>query len=348
MNIKEKELWKYLKNANKPIVLYGMGNGADKIISVLEQYGIRFEGVFSSDGFKKDKMFHGYQVSSFDELSEKFGEMIVLLCFGSERPEVIENVKRIAKTQEIYAPEVPVIGGGLFDERYFYENEKEFEKVYSLLADDLSKKTFENIINFKLSGKIQYLFDCEASKDEPYNSFLKLNDDECFLDLGAYNADTVKEFISRVNKYQKIIAVEPDKKSFKKLVLNTENINDIVCKNICISDFCGMGKFGMRSGRNSSAQNGTQEAEFTTVDEILRGNAATYIKMDIEGEELNAINGAKSTVKAYKPKMLVSCYHRTEDLLSLPKAVFEIRDDYKLYMRHFSSVPAWDTNYYFV
>jgi hypothetical protein len=70
--------------------------------------------------------------------------------------------------------------------------------------------------------------------------------------------------------------------------------------------------------------------------------------MDIEGEELSAIKGAENTIKAYKPKMLISCYHKSEDLLEIPKAVLSIRNDYKVYMRHFPSVPAWDTVFYFV
>ena len=141
----EKELWQYLKTTNKPIVLYGMGNGADKIIAVLEKYGIPFKGVFASDGFVKDKEFHGFKISTYGELKEKFGEMIVLLCFGSAREEVIENVKRIANEQEVYAPEVPVIGGGLFTEQYLRENLSDFEEVYKRLADDKSKQTFINI-----------------------------------------------------------------------------------------------------------------------------------------------------------------------------------------------------------
>lgn len=348
MDIKEKELWKYLKTANKPIVLYGMGNGADKIINILKEHKISFEGVFSSDGFKKSKIFHGFEISSFDELQEKFGEMIVLLCFGSSRPEVIHNVKKIAEKQEIYAPEVPVIGSGLFNEQYVNENLTAFEEIYNRLADEVSKKTFENTINFKLSGKMNYLFDCEVSADEPYETFLKLDQNESFLDLGAYNGDTVIDFIKRAERYKKIIAVEPDIKTFKKLIFNTQHINDLVCKNVCVSNICGKGVFGMRGGRNSGTENATVETEFITVDRISNTEEISYIKMDIEGEEKRAIEGAQKTINLYKPKMLISCYHRNEDLIALPKAVFDIRNDYKLYMRHFSSLPAWDTNYYFV
>ena len=344
----EQELWKYLKTAKKPIVLYGMGNGADKIINVLNSFGIEFQGVFASDGFVRDKFFHGHKISSYSALKEKLGDMIVLLCFGSERAEVIENVRRIAREQELYAPEVPVIGTGLFCEEYLKQNKDRFEWVYSRLADHLSRKTFEDIINFKLSGKTDYLFDCETDKNEPFENILKLSKKETFLDLGAYNGDTALDFANRASDWAKIIAVEPDNKSFKKLVLNTQNLENIICKNVAVSDFCGMGAFSMQGGRNSTAADSKTQIHFETVDSICENTVPTYIKMDLEGEELKAINGAYNTILKHKPKMLISCYHRTEDFLTIPEAVFRIRDDYKIYIRHFSAVPAWDTNFYFV
>lgn len=127
-------LWEYLKTADKPIVLYGMGNGADKIISVLESYGIKYSGVFATDGFVRDKYFHGLKLTSYDGLKEKYGNMIVLVCFGSARPEVIENIKRIAAEQELYAPDVPVYGGGLFTKEYAKNHRAELEYVYGRLA----------------------------------------------------------------------------------------------------------------------------------------------------------------------------------------------------------------------
>ena len=343
----EKELWQYLKTTGKPIVLYGMGNGADKIIKVSEEKGIAFSGIFASDGFVRNKTFHGFQISSYGELKEKFGSMIVLLCFGSERPEVLENVKRIAAEQELYAPEVPVIGDGLFDKDYYNTHKNEFDDIYNRLADTQSRKTFLDIIKYKISGKTEYLFDCEVSRDEPFEAFLKLGSNETFMDLGAYTGDTVAEFLGRVTNYNKIIAVEPDKKSFRKLKLNTEGISDIRIENVAVGKNCGMFPFSMKGGRNSSS-GGENLIEFKSIDELSQNENITYIKMDLEGEEENAILGGRETIVKNKPKLLVSAYHRTDDFLRLPKAVLSIRDDYKIYLRHFKSLPAWDTNFYFI
>lgn len=343
----ERDLWEYLKKTHKPIVLYGMGNGADKIVSVLKNKEIPFKGIFASSGFVRNKTVYGLPLESYSTLKERFGKMIVLLCFGTHRADVMENIKRISKEQELYAPEVPVVGQGLFNKEYYEENRGEFEKIYSLLADEKSKSTFQNIIKYKISGKIDYLTECEADPQEPYISFLNNRGNEVILDLGAYNGDTALEFSAVFPDYSKIIAVEPDKKTYKKLLLNTENVRDIDCHNICISDFTGRGLFLMNGGRNSLVGEG-EETDFITVDDLGLRENVTLIKMDVEGEEAKAIIGAKETILRHKPRLIISAYHRTEDFLRLPKEVFSIRNDYKIYMRHFPSLPAWDTVYYFI
>lgn len=341
----ERDLWLYLKNAQKPIVLYGMGNGADKIINSLESFGIKFQGIFASDGFVRKKLFHGFEISSYNALKEKFGDMIVLLCFGSSLDPVLNNIKKIAAEQELYAPEVPVIGGGLFTKEYYEQNKEQFNFVYSRLADDVSKKTFENIIKYKISGKIEYLLDCEVSLNEPYESFLHL-ENEHFLDLGAYNGDSVADFVSLCPNYCSITAVEPDTKTFKKLQNNTATLNNSTLINACVSDKCGFLPFKMKGGRNSSLDDSGKLLQSITIDSL--NTDFTFIKMDVEGEEIGAILGACDTISKSKPKMLISAYHRTDDLIKIPQAVLRLRNDYKIYLRHFKYLPAWDTNFYFI
>ena len=343
----EQDLWQYLKKAEKPIVLYGMGNGADKVISALDYFGIKYSGVFATDSFIKNKSFHGFKLSSYGALKEKFGKMIVLLCFGSGRPEVLENIRRISAEQELYAPDVPVCGGGLFTAEYLKEHEKELQYVYSRLADEKSRETLSCIINYKISGKPEYLYRCEASAEEPYQSFLRLNNNESFLDIGAYNGDTVSDFLCRVSGYESITAAEPDIKSFKKLSVRVSGLKRTKILNACVTDRCGSELFYARGGRGSAAGNG-KEIPSVTVDSITEGGKATFIKMDIEGGELRAIKGARRTIRRQTPKLLVACYHRVGDLFELPLAVDKIKSGYKLYLRHFPCVPAWDTDYYFI
>ena len=345
MNIEKQDIWQYLKTNKKPVVLYGMGNGADKIIKALESVSVKPSGVFATDSFVRDKLFHGMRLTSYSALKEQLGDMTVLLCFGSSRPEVLENIKRISSEQELLAPDVPVYGGGLFNSEYVNCNRERLLWVYSHLADDISRRTFENTVNFKLSGKPEYLYRCEVPQDEPYNSFLALGKAENYLDLGAYNGDTALEFAARVKDYESITAVEPDKKSFKKLTANTAALENTTLINACIGEKSGIAEFSAHKGRGSGVGTG-EDCRMISVDTL--NSDFSFIKADVEGSEVQMKKGAENTILRCRSKMQIACYHRTCDLTDIPQAVCKIRDDYRIYMRHFPGLPAWDINYYFV
>lgn len=343
-----KDLWTYLKTATKPIVLYGMGNGADKIISVLNQYDIKISGVFASDGFVRQKEFHGFKVTDYATAKQNFGDMIVLLCFGSALPDVIANIKRIAENQELYAPDVPVYGDTLFNIEYAVANRERLECVYNRLADEQSKKVFKNAVMYKLTGKTEYLFDCETPPDEIYENILKLNNNEIYFDLGAYRGDTIEEFLLQVSDYNKIVAVEPDLKTYNKLCNATQIIENITNINACVSDIDGETRFDMQHSRGSSIGQGNGCIKSITIDTLAKDFTPTYIKMDIEGAEVAAVKGGADAISNLKPKMQIAAYHRSEDLFAVPESVIKLRNDYKIYLRHYPSLPCWDMSYYFI
>ena len=128
------DLWTYLKSATKPIFLYGTGNGADKILDELERLEILAEGVFASDGFVRNRTFRGFQVLSYSDVKARYGEIIVLVSFGTFLPDVIENIKKIADENELYAPDVPVIPDGtIFNLDYVREHKKDLHCSNRLL-----------------------------------------------------------------------------------------------------------------------------------------------------------------------------------------------------------------------
>ena len=341
-------MWQYLKSAIKPIVLYGMGNGADKVLNHLQELKIPVAGVFASDGFVRHQNYRGFEVMSYAQAKEKFGDMIVLVCFGTSRSEVIQNIERIALEQELYAPDVPVYGEGIFDRDYYQLHSDELNTVYNMLADNISRQTFDSIINYKLTGQIHYLKQCQTEPEQAYRDILRLGKNEVYVDLGAYTGDTIAEFLKYTEgKYERIIAVEPDKKNFKKLSANTSALSNCRCLNVAISDCYSTGGFAMRSGRNSSVSQQGSQIKLDSVDNIACG-AVTYIRMDVEGEEMKAINGAEKTIARYHPKLLISAYHRNEDLFALPIQIKRINPDYSVYFRHYPYIPAWDTNFYFI
>lgn len=342
----ETPLWDRLKNTDKPILLYGMGNGADMIIEVLEDLGLEYADTFASDGFVRGHCFHGKKVLSFSEAKEKYEDFIILLTFAVHDRPTMEKIREMAELYELYSPTVPIAGKGLFTMDYLRENADAFKKAYNMLCDEKSRKVFTDVLNFKISGKVQYLFDCESEKDEVYNEILKLGSNETIVDLGAYDGDTVREFLAATKgSYRKIYAFEPDKKNFRKLERKTEGTENLILFNLGAWDKKETLLFETKGGRNSRQESTGKEVSFDSVDNVI-SDEVTFIKMDIEGAELKALEGARKTVEAYHPKLYVCAYHRNEDMFMLPFKIRELYPDYKIYFRHHPYIPAWESNFY--
>jgi len=344
------DLWSYIQETDRPIALYGTGDGADKIMAKLDKDGTldKVQGVFASSGFVRDRYFKGFKVESFESCKERLGDdLIVLMCFGSSRPEVLENVDRIASQCEFYAPDVPVYGKNIFDKAFYEEHKSEITRVTALLEDDLSVRTMVNTVTNKLTGSISPLKECETTPEEE-NSLISLAQGSTFVDLGAYNGDTVLKYTSLCPGIDKIFAVEPDKRNFRKLKENTSHIEGITYINALISDKSGATHIDLSKGRGVHEAKEGGDIESTTVDDILQGQKVDFIKFDVEGNEKKAIHGASESIKKYRPVMHMACYHRSEDIFDLPLEVLKIRSDYKVYMRHLPHVPGWDTAFIFV
>jgi len=339
-----KDLWEYLKNCDKPIVLYGTGNGADKILARLTSDGVQIAGIFASDGFVRQRQFAGFTVESYSQIEKRLGDFVVLVSFGSSRPEVISNILRIRQEHELYAPDVPVCGGEIFDAAFYEKHAEEIAVVTALLGDAKSRGCMECTVRNKLSGDIEYLLESAVSEDEIFA--LLPPSPSVFFDLGAYNGDTVLQYRKVFPSIETVVAVEPDAYNFRRL---SRNIGNAELVNAVIGDSSGVAHISKSRGRGTVAS-GDLEIPRVCVDDLVdRFNVVPdLIKFDIEGAEVEGIRGAKRTISENKPAMRIACYHKSADIFEIPQAVLALRPDYKVYMRHLLSVPGWDIDFIFV
>lgn len=352
-------VWQYLKEARKPIIIYGMGNGADKILTVTENRGINPAGFMASDEFVRGHSFRGFEVKKLEDTEKEFGDFIIVIAFGTNRPDILEKIYSLSESYKVLAPDVPVYGDvlkTLFDEKFVAENINKIVKVRELFADEESRQIFDNLINYKISGKINYLRETASSRDDAIDLLgIKKDGSEVFLDFGAYDGDTVQEFIEITNgSFDKIYAFEPDFRNFCKLrrrhyLLEGDKLEAF---NAAASDKDGEQTFTNAGGRQSAlgASGKSKRVKIITADTFCtaRNIKPTFIKIDVEGSEAAALSGAAGILKKHKPKLAVSLYHRTEDLLELPILINKINSCYKLYLRRHEYVPAWDINLYCV
>lgn len=337
--------WEFLKKTDLPVFIYGMGDGALKILKQFDHKGIACGGFFASDEFVRGHYFEGHLVHKLSEIENNVGEFVVVLAFAAGYKSLIDKIIDISSKHILFAPDVPVFGENIFTKEFLEENFDKFEKVYEMLEDEKSKKVFKSTIEYKITGRINHLIDNFTDVSEAYQNILGLSRNETYIDLGAYRGDTIEEFLKYTsNSYERIIALEPEKRNFKKLeqcVLNLKNTEIFNCAAWKYDDTL---TFSYNPGRQASLDKKGKAVQARAVDSILSGDKATYIKYDVEGSENEALLGSKYTIEKFNPKLTVAIYHRSEDLFEIPLLIKKFNPSYKLYLRHFPYIPAWEVN----
>ena len=230
MKLEKQSLWETLAETDKPVILYGTGSGADKILDFCAVKDIKVSGIFASGGFVRGQSFRGFEIKKFSEIQELYGNgFCILLAFATRMDIVIKKIYELNDMYELYVPNFPVFGEQIyFDYDYYLKNREETEQVYDLLADAESRNVYENAINFFITGKLEYLTPIE-SEHEAALDLLELRDGLHYIDLGAYDGDTIFELLryleTRKIDVKKITAFEPDIKNFAKLEKNMRENN---------------------------------------------------------------------------------------------------------------------------
>lgn len=354
------DLWERLAAERRPILLWGTGNGADKILNVCEAKNIPVSGVFASDGFVRSRCFRGFPVTSWAKAKENCGadRPVVLMAFGSSRPEVLENAKRIASEAILLSPDVPAFGEGLFTRAFANEHRAEIFAARELFSDEESRRIFDLVLAYKWTGEVSYLWEAVSDPEEIAKSILRLETIRTYADLGAYVGDTIQKLAQVAPNLQTVFAMEPDPHSFRKLeayaaaeerfrVLPVQaaawNTEDEV-----LFDESGNRNAGALSNRSAALEN--RPAKIRSVralplDWITEAACVDLIKYDVEGSEREALEGSRKTILCSFPKLLVSVYHRVDDFFALPLLVQKHFPAYnRFYLRRDAGIPAWDLN----
>lgn len=342
-------VWQALKTCGKPVVLYGMGDGADKVIAAFGRFGITISAVMASDDFVRGQSFHGFTVKKLSDLEDELGDFVVALCFASQLPDVMEHIRYVASRHTLLVPSVPAFGDVLFDERFIENNREACDATREIFADEQSKKVYENVLRFYHTGELSLLDVISTPKNEAFLNILCLNGSETYLDLGAYNGDTIDEFLHYSGgAYEKIIALEPNAKNFAKLQTHCEKMKNTELFQLGAWSKDDVLTFNNKAGRNSAIAESGVQTRVTAVDTLLNGQKVSYVKADVEGADYETLLGMSQTLKEYKPKLNFAAYHRFEDIFRLPLLIKKLNPEYKIFLRHHPYYPAWDTNLYCV
>ena len=162
-----------------------------------------------------------------------------------------------------------------------------------------------------------------------------------FVDAGCYDFSTSYDFISWCGGYEKIIAFEPNPAQYPVCEAHAKCISNATVYPYALwnenteMEFKSDGP--QDSGRIEARAGGAIRVKAVKLDDVLCGEKVSFVKMDIEGAELNALEGAEKTILKCRPKLAISVYHKPEDIWEIPTYILSLHDGYQLWLRHYSS-----------
>lgn len=349
--------------SDKPILIYGMGPATMEYIDILIQRGNSILGITDSYALKREYVsakFGGYDVWGREQLLKNADSVnIVIIAFRSLTVKSIcENLKRIGieKTYSVF--------GYVSIESYLWwtdseENtlnkfdEKKIDFVCNHLEDEESKRVLLGIKNYKLKKQVDEIKNIMTKEPAYFISHpaFALREDEVFVDGGTFIGDTIMDFYEKSKgRYKAVYGFEPDiiLNESAKTLIDLHEMENVEIYNKGLYDkaaeiiFCDPGK-NHQGGRFFESASGlekleTQRVETISLDELLFDmvSKVTFIKMDIEGSELKALDGCKKIINRDKPRLAICAYHSLTDFYEIPYKIMREYENYHVLLRHHS------------
>lgn len=231
------------------------------------------------------------------------------------------------------------------------DNVRRIDKICGILEDEKSVDAFLHMIRFQRGYRKE---DAPEYADGHYfpDDIVTLTDHEVFVDCGAFTGDTVKTFVKKCNgRYSRIVCLEPDASNAKKLLRRTKKYDKVALvragawkENGVLSFNGGMGYVSKIADAHTEGR--LVALEVVAIDEIEACQGVTYLKMDIEGAEMDALLGAEETIRTFSPKLAISIYHSPEDMLDIPEYLHANFPGYRFHVRHHAHDEAAETVLY--
>ncbi len=334
----------------------------EQAVHKLDEFRIQYKGVVKSPVDSTDENAVKYSCANYDSVMAQ-NELVVVIAFlWSKNAEYLRRICELGNVKRIYILEgaeyayslmylrernlfkhpkmcfVDSYYDGVWERQltydYFEENKEGFEQTYQWLCDDLSRETMVCYLDGHINVKT---FPMEPVKDpspQYYASgILKLSHDEVYVDCGGWDGDTVNRFLKQVKqKYKKIYVFEPDVQMIPKLKSNIDSSVDYVLIDKGAYSMNGRMCFDSEGCGTITDKADDQTIKVTKIDDEI-SESISFLKMDIEGAEVPALEGARNLLMKSFPKMAVCVYHKRDDLIMIPRFIKSLNKDYQLYLR---------------
>jgi len=338
-------------SANRPIILYGAGEVVGIVLAVCKNSGLNITALCDS---KKRGMYERAGVTlpiiTPHQLIEYYSNSSLIVTSWKFESEIRKSLKSIGFNDENifsfwYLQRItPEIFNNYLDG---------YKWAYDFYEDEISKQlVIDKMKAYLVSAPLKP----NTGKKMYYEKVIQFDENEVYLE-GAYDEDgiqNIKQFINKVNgKYKYIYIFQPEKKPFENLQKYSQKHNDIEVFNaglcaengsktfyydgLVASGFVLCEYFATAGSKFSDTEFKTEDKKVLSIDTMIRDgrikHMPTFIKLDIEGSEADALKGAAYLIQNYKPKLAVCVYHQVQDIYEIPKVILDIRNDYKFILR---------------
>ena len=317
-------------------------NCREKIIAFSDNNKIKFNSPYCEE--------HLFVVPP-EELVSKFGKNNTIIVASSAFDKIRSQLISYGFDEgSIYLFNFAFMNLEYTDKEFVYDHMDDFERVYSRLADTKSKEIYKHILNYKITKDEKYLISMQKYVDDEHyqyfdNGLIEFRDDEVFLDIGAYTGDTYKVFSELYSKYNKYIAFEADCRVYEVLKETVEKGKD----NIILYNYAAWDKednlyFEENPG---STRVGAELTEIDNIvkgirlDDLIDGEKVSFVKMDIEGAEYNALLGMEHLIKNNRPILAICVYHLRDDYYKITDYIETlVPGKYKYFFRQYRYTPT--------
>lgn len=345
---------------DKEIMLYGAGNIGKRLFNNFKDNKIQVTCFIDRN---RNLDFSKYEVPIYhpecQELAEKreTGYVILSALFSlSQCSEIKENLIELGFKHVFALHEVnlSIINNGAFYENLFDGSYNKIDiqgkdrpkiiEAYSLLETEQDQELYLDFLKAHLTMDFTRFKDPgELTMQYLAHDISVLKNYGNFVDCGGYDGDTLRNFVANGVEMQHIAVFEPQnelcQKISKYLNQNHDKFDSAVLFPCGVHSKMSKLKFSVSSDAPSAAKidvQGTDIIQCVAIDDVLQGFKPTFIKMDIEGAEVEALKGAKRTIAEYRPQLAICVYHRLSDLWEVPLYIKSCYEGYKFYLRNYN------------
>lgn len=319
------------------IVLYGAGSGGRYCLNFLRERGVDVSSFADNEPAKWGMEIDGVKVRPTFQCRGSD----TWVCSAISRPaasQIRAHMKALGVPAKPLWECLPVC----------HENPspKVQHELIELCADAESVLALQDLYAFRAEPDYDSQHDPSPISEIYFPPFIKHLDDEHFVDCGACDGDTVSPFLLQWKSMNHVTAYEPDEANFAKLKMKFGHLDYVTLWPYAVSDsdgdkfFLSTGDYSAHIGNDGNgyvkcvALDSQTYAPFATYPG--RATFPTYIKMDIEGAELEALWGARRIMKEHSPVLAICAYHASEHTWQIPLLIHAIHPDYKLYFRRYA------------